>query len=100
MFAIQINRDDVLVEECLIEEVFSALPQSFRYRADISPLRRGRVFAINGHSEVSLQMINGSLWLFVTPRDTGNLAIYASFRTYQKVSTTLREITLNYAVPA
>jgi len=94
MYPIKLNRDDVLIEEVLIEQILSALPASFKYRASIVGLKRGRLIAENGHCAIHLKTIQNDLWLFVAPKSLSGLSRHHSAMIYQKLKSALSDLVL------
>lgn len=100
MYAIKLNRDDILIEDFLVEQILEALPRSFKYKVSLSPLQRGKIIAENGHGTISLQIIADDLWLFVTPKNASGIAFYDCSRNYCVLIDRLSELTLDTALPA
>lgn len=94
MYAIKLDRDEILIEEILVEQILKALPKSFNYEFHPASLKRGKVIAVNGHSNVYLQTIANDLWLFITPLSTSGLAIQDSKRAFSRLADQFNKITL------
>jgi hypothetical protein len=100
MYAIKLNRDDILVQDVLVEDILNALPGSFRYRVSMSPLPRGVLIAENGHATISMQTIQDDLWLFISPKSNSGISKHAARMYYSTLKDALADIVLNFAVPA
>lgn len=100
MYALLLNRDEFLIEEILVEDILKALPGSFRYTVSLSGLKKGRIVAENGHCQVSLQVIQDDLWLFVSPKTASGIASFDAQRNYNRLSDYFKSFTLQVALPA
>jgi hypothetical protein len=96
MYAIKLDRDEILLLDQLVFDVSNALPESFKLRLDLSPLKHGRVVAENGHTEIQLQTIADSLYLFISPKRKGIGTLDAN-RTFQKLIEALKPQILSSA---